>query len=516
MNNIVNIADKFAAANPVLGEWAEPTPLPGNLLPVPAFDIDMLPTRLAPWVDDISNRLAIPADYAGIAAMVSAGAMIGSKLAVRPQAHTPWSETFNLFGVIIGNPSALKTPAVSEVLAPIRRMEARLNAAYDNELAHHEMEMHAYAIQKDVAEKRARKLFLESKNAEANALLIGNEPKPPRKRRLLVGNTTVEKLGEVCRDNPDGILIDSDEVVTFLNDLSHPEKEAQRGFVMAGWRGLDPYVFDRIVRGTVRVDRVTLSLIGTSQPEIYARYLRDSVSRRPDGLAQRMQLLAWPDMIGEWRNVDRPAHKAAREEAFSCFEQLYNLIPESIGASRDEWDGEYGMPFLRFAPDAQEQFNQWRGDLERRIRNDELSPAMRDHLGKYRGLSARLAGICHIASGDAGPISSHAMGQALEWMSYLDQHAQRAWGSLTLDRNDAARAILRRIVKGQLVVDGFTEKDVYKNDWTGLGKGPRLTEALKALCDYDWLHAEVVSTGGRPKTIYRPNPRGLDRIPLLN
>ncbi len=504
MTNIIPITETLATAKTVTPYWPEPTPLPTKLLPVPDFDIGMLPTRLGPWVEDISDRLAIPPDFAGIASMVSAGAMIGSKLAIRPQEHTTWAETFNLWGAIIGNPSALKTPAISEVLQPIRRMEARLNQSYQNEMAYYEMEMKTYSIRRDVAEKKAKKLFAEGKDAEAAALLEDAGPNPPRQPRLLVGNTTVEKLGEICRDNPNGILVEVDEFVTLLNDLSHPEKEMARGFMMTGWGGAMPYTFDRIIRGTTRVERVTLSMIGTSQPQVFSAFLANALSRRNDGIAQRVQMLGWPNMVGEWRNVARPPNALARDDAFTFYEQMVNLIPESVGAMRDSFDDGTGIPFLRFNPDALALFNDWRQRLEIKVRGD-AHPAILDHLGKYRGLSARLAGICHLASGDSGPVTLRAAEQALAWMEYLEAHARRAYGSVTIDDHAAARSILDRIRKGQLE-DGFTASHIYSKGWFGLQSGPKLNEALKVLCEYDWLRSKRIETSGRPKTIYNINP----------
>jgi hypothetical protein len=510
MTNVVSIKDAIAAARPSDKVWPDPQPLPDRLLPVPDFDLEMLPSRLGPWVEDISERLCIPPDFAGVASMVSAGAMIGSKIAIRPQEFTPWAETCNLFGVVIGNPSALKSPAIAEVLQPIRRMEARFNQEYQNELAHHEMEMRTYEIERGVVERKAKKLIAENRREEAAALMQGAEPKAPVQRRLLVGNATVEKMGEISSANPDGILIHCDEVVTLLNDLAQPEREMARGFIMAGWGGSEPYVFDRIKRGTIRIDRTTLSLIGTSQPEIWAGYLRNALTRRPDGMCQRIQMLAFPNMPKEWRNVDRPAHALARDDAFNCYEELRLLLPETIGAIRDPFDDGSGIPFLRFAPEAMEQWLDWRGALEKKMRDPSIAPAFEQHLGKYRGLFARLAGVCHLGSGGCGPVSLDAVQQAVRWMDYLEQHALRAYGSISLDANNAARLILRRIEAGQLL-DGFTEKSIYDCHWSGLSKGPRLTEALDSLCEYDWLAAEKVINGGRPKTIYRINPKAYGR-----
>src|SRR5262249_48408745 len=36
--------------------WPEPKPLPSGLAPVQPFDIDFMPTALAPWIDDSGDR----------------------------------------------------------------------------------------------------------------------------------------------------------------------------------------------------------------------------------------------------------------------------------------------------------------------------------------------------------------------------------------------------------------------------------------------------------------------------
>lgn len=505
MSNVVSISEAVASAQPVVADWPLPTPLPTRLLDVPEFDIDLLPSRLRGWAGDISDRLVVPPDYAAVPLLVGAGAAIGSKMAIRPQGHTSWSETFNLFGVIIGPPSALKTPTINEAIQPLRRIEARLTKEFQNASAHYEMEMAAYKIRADVAEKQARKHFAEGNEEEGKKALNLAEPNAPPQHRLIASNVTVEKLGELCRDNPNGILIDSDEVVTFLNDLSAPEKEMARGFVLSAWGGQNPYVFDRIVRGTVRIERATLSMIGTSQPDIWSRYVRETLTRRPDGLLQRVQCLSWPDPVREFRNVDRAPNSAAREDAFNCIEELHSLIPDSVGAMSDSFDGEGGIPFLRFEPDALERFTDWRAGLATMMRDPDISPALEQHFGKYRGLAARLAGVVHMASGEYGAVGDKAVEKVIGLMTYFEAHARRAYGAVTIDNCSAARAILNRIARGQLQ-DGFTAKDIYKNCWSGLENGPRLTEALKLLSEYDWLREVRVGTGGKPKVIYMINP----------
>jgi putative DNA primase/helicase len=63
--------------------WPEPKPLPNGLAPE-SFSSDFLPDALAPWVEDIANRLQCPPDYVAVAALTSLGTVIGRRIAVKP------------------------------------------------------------------------------------------------------------------------------------------------------------------------------------------------------------------------------------------------------------------------------------------------------------------------------------------------------------------------------------------------------------------------------------------------
>ena len=54
------------------------------------------------------------------------------------------------------------------------------------------------------------------------------------------------------------------------------------------------------------------------------------------------------------------------------------------------------IPYLRFSPDAQKLFKDWIFELENRLRNNDETPAVQEHLGKYRSLMPSLALIFHL------------------------------------------------------------------------------------------------------------------------
>jgi len=133
------------------------------------------------------------------------------------------------------------------------------------------------------------------------------------------------------------------------------------------------------------------------------------------------------------------------------------------------------------------------------------------HLSKYRGMVPRLALICHLANNAFGPVSLEAVGQALRWARHLETHAVRAYASTSLDNAEAARAIWRRVRKGD-VPQPFTARDIYRKGWAGLADKSRAEAGLIALCDADWLRSTMADQGdggGRPSTIYHLNPKAL-------
>ena len=507
-----SLPERLDMADPV-DPWPDPLPLGDDLPPVLPFQPHLLPGQLRDWVTDIAERMNCPMDLVAIPAMVSAGALIGRKLAIRPQQRTDWQEVGNLWGCVVAPPGSLKSPAAREALAPIRRLEAK--AAEDNRaaLADFKIKQALHKIEKEAAEKAARSALtgkgrMDPKGAALDALRAVVEPLPPAERRYLTSDATAEKLGEICQANPDGVLIHRDELLALFYDLDHPEKVSARGFFLSGWGGMDSYTFDRIVRGTVHVPAVNLSIIGTTQPHRLAGYMRESLKRFDDGMVQRLQLLAWPDFTGPFREVDRYPDSEARRIAHECYDDLASLDLRELDAQRDDWDGGGGVAFLRFAGEARDEFTTWRALLERDIAEGDLSPAFAGHLSKYRGLIPRLALICHIANGGRGPVSAEALTQAFGWDSYLRSHAMRAYASLSLDNAEAARAIWRKVKKGDLP-SPFTARDIGQKGWSGLGDPARIEAGLDALLLANRLRCEKLHTGGRPSVVHYVNPKAL-------
>src|SRR5262249_24939975 len=153
--------------------------------------------------------------------------------------------------------------------------------------------------------------------------------------------------------------------------LDQKGHEQERGFYLQGWNGDAPYLAGRIIRGQVYAPAVCISMLGGIQPHRLRLYLTDPRhgGADDDGFAQRFQFAVCADMP-EYQRTDRAPDRGALED--------YRRIIRALLAINVE-----NPPRFRFAPDAQQLFDDWHEDLQHRVRKGSLHPVIESHLAKY-------------------------------------------------------------------------------------------------------------------------------------
>lgn len=491
--------------------WPEPLPLPEGLLPVKPLVTEMIPAPLRGWLMDIADRMQIPPDFSTAAAVVALGSIIGRACGIYPKRHDDWLVISNLWGGGVGRPSLLKTPAMTEAQRPVVRLETEArteyqNAAYAQSIDSEIEKITRAAICEEV--KRSIKKGDVEKVEQARSKLAGMDSEAPAtRRRYQTQDGTTEKIGELLIENPRGLLINRDELIGWLRSLDKSGREGDRAFYLEAWNGTGGYTYDRIGRGTLDIEALCISVFGAITPGPLSEYVYQASrgGNGDDGLLQRFQVMVWPDMPNEWRNVDRFPDTTEKNRVWEIFRILAGNIPGAI-----KEDGA-NIPALRFSPAGQEIFNFWRHDLEIRLRGDHgLPPSMESHIAKYRSLMPSLALIFHlveVADGSAtpGPISEKAALMASAWCDYLESHAGRVYGGATMPGMEAAREVIKHIHRG-VIQSGCKPKDIYRNNWSRLTTPEEVKTGLEVLEEYEWLIVEKVTTGGRPSEIITLNP----------
>lgn len=488
-------------------DWAEPQPLPSARPEVEAFAPALLPETFRPWIEDVAERMQVPPDFPAVAAMVTLATVVGRQVAIRPSAWDDWTVVSNLWGAVVGRPGVMKSPALAEPMRLLERLEARAREDYEAAQQGYEAERLVAEANAKAAKKKmdeaAKKGDTETARQHALAMQ-DDEPETPTRRRYKTSDATVEALGERLNENPRGLLLFRDELTGWLRGLDREDRATDRAFFLEAWNGTGRYTYDRIGRGTVEIEATCVSLLGGIQPGPLSDYLRQVVrgGGHDDGLLQRIQLAVWPEVPTVWRHVDREPKKTARDRAWAAFDRLDGLDPEAIGAEVPE----EGLPYLRFATEAQEAFVEWRTDLESRIRSGEEPTILEAHLAKYRSLVPTLALLIHLADGGNGPVPLDSTARALGWAEYLETHARRIYASAIQPANQAAHALASKLRDGTLT-EPFTAREVYRREWSGLGSREAVQEALDTLEDLGWVASEEEHTRGRSRMWYQPNPR---------
>ena len=484
-------------ASSVSIEWEEPIPLPDGIPPVMSFDEALLPEATHDWILDIADRMQIPPDFSAAASMIVTGSLIGRRCGIYPKEKDDWVVVPNLWGGIVGRPALMKSPAIAEVMKPLDRIVSKAQLEYTEA-------MKGYEFQKFVqeAQKSALKDSLRTKAKTQTAGLLESYAKehqqtldliePPFERRYITEDGTVEKIGELLKQNSNGLLVHRDELSGWLHSLEKYGREGDRAFYLEGWNGMGPFTVDRVGRGTLHIPALCLSILGGIQPGPLSSYVYQAVAggSGDDGLIQRFQMTVWPDAPRTWKDVDRFPDAKAKNRAGRSFELLSQIsLPVCDGA---------GIASIHFDARAQCVFREWLGSLEQKLRSGLLSPSLESHLAKYRSLMPKIALILYLMDtvDKGGTISAVTEVYALRaaaWCDYLESHAGRLYSAAQDPAMESAAELLKHMKRGD-VSNSFSARDIYRNQWSKLTTSEVTQEAIKVLMDYGWIRQEKNSS----------------------
>jgi hypothetical protein len=325
---------------------ADPVDLWGQFDP-PALPRGFLPDIIEEFAVDRGRSMG--ADMAGLAvsALAVCAAAIPDKVKLQVKRHDPsWLEEARFWGALVGPPSTMKSPIMRAAMKPLKLLNDDLARRYQQEKAKYDALPKDERVQTD----------------------------PPKRTQLILNDATVEAAQEVMKDSPDGIICVQDELAGWfgaMDKYSASGRSGDRGFWLQTWNG-GSYSVQRIARGFVQIDNLSMSLLGGIQPEPIRKIVADSVD---DGLVQRILPI-----------VLRPAVKGHDEPESSVVFEYSELINRLR---------HLDAIVLRFDNGAQK----YREELEERhlaLQDCEaVDPKLSAHIGKYDGIFARLCVIWH-------------------------------------------------------------------------------------------------------------------------
>jgi hypothetical protein len=494
--------------------WPERESLPAEIPSVSTLPPEMVPAPLREWISDIADLVKLPLEMVAVPAIVAAGSVIGRSVGIRPGVYDDFTVVPNLWGGVVARPGWMKTNAIDEALKPLRGLAHTAHEQFKEREAEFEATKERIEAEIDALKSKMREaakkdeslVELEKKMKAKKAEL---KQATPKETRYLTHDATVEKLGELLRDNPRGLLVLRDELSGWLRTLEKAGHEGDREFFLESWNGTGSFVSDRIGRGTIHIPALTLAIFGGIQPGKLRPLIDGALDGGigDDGLPQRLQLLVYLDHLPPWQKAERFTKSEPRKRAHTIFAGLDRL---AIGSSGDAGD----IPYMRFSSDAQTVFDDWHDALEHRLRGETLdeTPAFAAHLAKYRSLVPALALIFHcldVAAKSAGVIADRVdetnVRLAAAWADFLEEHARKMYAAEINTGVAAAHALAKKIEDGG-IADGESIRDIYRNQWSGLRKPDRVDAAINVLIEHNWVRTDAVTKGGRTSRIVWIHP----------
>lgn len=469
------------------------------VLSAPALDLAAF-GPLATWIEQTAECKSAPTDYVALPLLAGVAGVIGAARWVSP--WPGWREPAIVWTILVGAPSAAKSPAMDAVREPLAHVERDASASWPETRRAYETAKVAADARRDDWECDARAAVKAGRPAPPKPA-EADEPEAPHMPRVVITDATIEATAAILAGNPRGLVLWRDECAAWLGNIGK-YGDGDRAFWLEAYGGRS-YTVDRKKHPEpLSLAHVAVSIVGGIQPDRLATLL---MSGDDDGMAARF-LLTWPESVTPRRPRSRPDGQLVTR----ALSRLHRLAFRT-----DTESGEPRSVTLPIEPAALDVFQEWRE--QHHTASQSASGQMASSLGKMPGQALRIALVLDLMWWAAGPegtvepeqVSAAALGAALDLIdAYFKPMLTRVLGEAALPMVDRNAAVLARAILSRRA-DRINARQV-RRDWRlpGLREGPAVAAAIGALEEAGWLTPAGARDGGsagRQRSDYAVDPR---------
>jgi hypothetical protein len=455
----------------------------------------------------LATNGAAPIDYAAATILTAAAAVIGNSRWANPL--NAWKEPPVMWTQIIGPPSANKSPAIRPYMTFLNEIEASWEPQFqEDKRLWQSRKKQADAKRKQWETRMAVALEKGTDLGDMPADCIA--PPEPARRRILIGDATLEALIRQMAANPRGFLNYRDEMAGWYANMSRYSGAGatdRPAWLEAYGGGI--YTVDRVKDGgdPVSVRKFNVSLIGGIQPEP----LLSMASSAEDGLQARFMPF-WPE---------KTKRKLYRGELLELKGKFALEALSELKMKKDKVTGLWEPVIIPFSDEARTVFADREDD--RKYREEHVPSKLENTFGKARGHVARIALILemlkwaedpfHESSNGPKEVSVDSVQKAIDFRENYLKHMQMRVFGFTGESEVArmAKAIAEWITFNE--VEHFKAHQLRREGGipgiTSRTSKEQVEEALGYLVSLRWLRFESVKQAGRgrPSERYVVNER---------
>lgn len=332
------------------------------------FPLDALPGPIADFVAETAAALRVPIDMVAVPALGFMAAAVGGSLCI--ELNPEWREHPVLWLAVVARPGTKKTPAIAAAGRPIEEWQSRL-------FHEHREAQDRYEI--------ADAAWASTRNRDR-----GPKPDKPMGERVVVDDTTIEKLAVIHEQNPRGLIVNRDELTAWVRGLGQYKARggSDRQQYLSMWSSKQ-VVVDRVKNPVpIVIRKPIVSVLGSIQPDMLAE-LRDP-ERRDDGFTDRI-LFAYPQVAGgtAWTDDTVDPRTANR---YAAVLQRMLAVPMCAGLYAPE------STIVRLSPEARQVWVDHHNAHAVAMNDPDLPPRLYGVYSKASGYAARIALILHAAA----------------------------------------------------------------------------------------------------------------------
>lgn len=426
----------------------KPRELPKRDKQIPVFDKVMLPEIISDYIYDLAKVIQQPVQYIACSSLTSIAGLLGNK--VRLDINEKRKVTPVLWCILIGESGTGKTPSIQETIQPLKMID---DESYDTYLEEHQnYKIQAEFEQTEIDEHKA-KLKNYDKLSEKDTNHIGSKDDlkdkiiqlekaktiKPYSREVYINKATKEALiKQLSEDSPNGLLVDIDELIDWLNSITRADKSDDHGLYVSGYNG-HSYKSKTVSRDTQKVDSITLSIIGGAQTN---RLLEFTKKYSGSGLLARFQLIPIAEKsLREYK--EEVINNVVEARYISLINNLKN-IPERFNIVDNEIV-KSEPSIYQYTSEAKSVYIEWFNEVQKDIQRSDHSDLMIEYLGKADNTFHTLSLIYHLADNqETNIIAKDTVERVVLMMAYLYECANYLYGDDFNIVRDTAQKILDR------------------------------------------------------------------------
>ncbi len=317
---------------------------------VKPFPLEIFPEVVRNYIKGCTECLNLVPDFMGVSVLSAVASIIGNSYQIKVKEE--WLERPILWIAIVGYSGVRKTPSLKMIIDPLQKIDKRMYQKYCKE-----------------------------KNQYDSEKELGS-PSKPIPEQLIVGDTTIEALFPILKNNPNGVLYYRDELIGWINDLTRYSK----GSAEQHWLSLYSNQSIRLNRKTtednLRIDNPFVNVLGGIQPDVLSKLFEDD--RGINGFTSRI-LFSYPsDVKRTISNKELPS---------SLIAEYDNFINRFLYIEKNKEENESIHPIiLPFSTSAKQLFLEWDENfINSKINDEKLPEIVKSALSKLEALMPRLA-----------------------------------------------------------------------------------------------------------------------------